>query len=711
MPSASSDPRPDIASLQKLLDFGFWLIPAGHSERGMDKPVSKWKYEWSFENPKLVADRERLSAWLKKASFFLYKPDQLGCIGLDLDRGHEDGVDGVSNFENLVGKKLFSDWTPKVWVETPRGGVHLLFKNQTGKKYKTVSAIESPVTRKKTPGVDLRGTGGIIAAPGARKWHGQKLYILHGELSDLEPIPDFIEIHLPYQKEASQLIRKFHGSDCHAFLKYLRDSQSEHDLSDKPAGCNDQIFWFACRASEKGFSEESINEAVLSGFPVYVGNRSAGAIASSVRSAFNRSKEAMEIRRADFNKPLPPEAWVQEDCIFKEDADGNVVTIPRVTYPNFRAMLHWYGLEFRENIMTHDIECTHLSDGEGKVRNAVQGIVEAVAAQNNFRAFDRMQSWLNLLAHETKYHPVRDFINSVTWDGQSRLAALADTIQEGPDYSKTLKEKLLRTWLISAVAAVFEPNFSNRIVLILQGEESTGKTKWFARLFRDFPQPVFKQGLSVDPHEKDSLIRALSFWVCELGELEGNTRRVDQAAMKAFLTSDCDVLRAPYDKRQETYPRRTVFCASVNPSKALPNIGKNTRYALIPTDKVNHVHDVDMPQVWAEVKTLYDSGEQWWLDKVSEDFLVESNRNFQEIDPMEDRILRHFDFAREHDTFLDASGVFDVINHPTRNLADSRRLGDIFDKYRIKRLRNKESRGFLLPKPLTESEIHNTEKL
>jgi hypothetical protein len=90
-----------------------------------------------------------------------------GLLVLDLDRGHQDGVDGVEAFSALVDDHGFPDDVPA--VRTPRGGIHLYTKQPADCPY------WSNVTTGLPPGVDLRGDprNGYTIAPNAVMTDGQ----------------------------------------------------------------------------------------------------------------------------------------------------------------------------------------------------------------------------------------------------------------------------------------------------------------------------------------------------------------------------------------------------------------------------------------------------------------------------------------------------------------------------------------------------------
>lgn len=252
-----------------------------------------------------------------------------------------------------------------------------------------------------------------------------------------------------------------------------------------------------------------------------------------------------------------------------------------------------------------------------------------------------LKEFVTLLADQNLYNPVAEWIMSKPWDKTSRLQAWYDTItglEDGIEDKRKLKETLMRKWGLSAVAAGMSPNgISAPGVLTIQGGQYIGKTKWFKSLVPDELNLV-KDGMILRPEDKDSVKQACSFWMVELGELDATFRKADVAALKAFLTNSSDVLRRPYAAKESQYARRTVFFASVNPSKFLNDPTGNRRYWTIEAVAIDHSHSIDMQQVWAELYVMHKSGASYYLTQDEVEQLNDHNEDFTTVDPIEERL-------------------------------------------------------------------------
>jgi putative DNA primase/helicase len=204
---------------------------------------------------------------------------------------------------------------------------------------------------------------------------------------------------------------------------------------------------------------------------------------------------------------------------------------------------------------------------------------------------------------------------------------------------------LITKWLLQAVAAAYEvKGLSGAGVLVFTGEQAAGKT----RLYRDLTSgltEVFLEGATLNPDDKDSVFTACSHWIVELGELDATFKKSDIAQLKAFLTKSMDTLRKPYAKKDSTFPRRTVFAGTVNDFEFLQDPTGNRRFWPIEISAINRDSSINYQQLWAEVKSVYDRGENWHLSKAELFSLNQHSEQFTLTDPVVEMLLKKYDFA------------------------------------------------------------------
>lgn len=309
---------------------------------------------------------------------------------------------------------------------------------------------------------------------------------------------------------------------------------------------------------------------------------------------------------------------------------------PLATIENVAEACRRLGVTVRYNVIKKDIEILIPGQAFSVDNKANASLAWLASACNRFNVpTGPLGDFLCYMADQNLYNPVANWITSKPWDGQSRLADLYDTIQAE---DQPLKEVLLKRWLVSAVAGAFNPNgISAHGVLVLQGDQYLGKTKWFKSLV-PADLGVIQDGLMLRPDDRDSVKQVVSYWLVELGELDATFRKSDIAQLKSFLTRDKDVIRRAYAKMESEYARRTVFFASVNPREFLHDQTGNRRYWTIEAKWIDHSHHLDMQQLWAEVYELWKAGEPFYLNEAEMALLNRSNEEYVVIDPIQERI-------------------------------------------------------------------------
>lgn len=237
------------------------------------------------------------------------------------------------------------------------------------------------------------------------------------------------------------------------------------------------------------------------------------------------------------------------------------------------------------------------------------------------------------VAGENGFHPVRDYLERVKWDGLSRIGRWLSTYlgAKDIDYARAIGQR----WLISAVARIFKPGAKVDSVLVLEGDQGLGKSTALAVL----GGPWFTDRIS-DLVSKDAAQEMAGVWIIEFGEL-GSLRRADVNDAKAFLSRTEDRFRPPWGKHVIKVPRQCVFASSVNPEGGYLKDATGARrfWAIscgaIDRDKLK----ADRDQLWAEAVQLYRDGHPWWLETSELEALAKAEAaERQEEDPWAEHV-------------------------------------------------------------------------
>lgn len=355
---------------------------------------------------------------------------------------------------------------------------------------------------------------------------------------------------------------------------------------------------------------------------------------------------------------------------------------PLSTIENVESVIEAMGIICRYNVISKKIEIT-IPDEEYTPDNYQNSALARIRSEvsKNEMSTAHCYDYICQIADKNPFNPVISWVESAEWDGTSRLDDFYATVTATDE---NLKRILMRRWMISAVAAAYNPHgVSASGVLVFQGLENIGKTKWFKKLADDPAIEEYRQdGMMLDPSNRDSVLNCVRSWLVELGELDGTFRRADLAALKAFITRDRDVLRVAYAVRESEFPRRTVFFASVNGRQYLHDVTGNRRYWTIECTAINHEHEINMQQVWAEFAVLYKDKEPWHLQPDEYALLFETNKDYEATDPIKERVLDTYDWNAQYILgfewrWVSATHILKECGFDRPNKADATRAGQI----------------------------------
>ena len=237
------------------------------------------------------------------------------------------------------------------------------------------------------------------------------------------------------------------------------------------------------------------------------------------------------------------------------------------------------------------------------------------------------------------YHPIRDYLNGLTWDGKPRLERLIIDYIGAEDTE--LNRVMTRKHFTAAVTRVFKPGCKYDYCLVMTGPEGAGKSTLLNKLggqwFNDsITTTEGKEGM-------DQLRRA---WIVEMGEL-ASIKRSDVESIKAYLSKRVDIYRAAYARRAAEHPRQCIFCGTTNETLFLKGDNGNRRFWVIPVDPTLRRHsdwqaaiDRDRDQLWAEAVHYHKAGERLYLDARLEAQAKQRQAEFNDDhdDPMEDML-------------------------------------------------------------------------
>jgi predicted P-loop ATPase len=237
-------------------------------------------------------------------------------------------------------------------------------------------------------------------------------------------------------------------------------------------------------------------------------------------------------------------------------------------------------------------------------REATAWLQEAQVVVGELIAASAVQA----VAQRHPYHPVMDYLNSLSWDGVLRLDEwlIRYVGAEDTEYSRAVGSR----WMISGVARVFDPGCKADCVLILEGPQGILKSTTFDVL----GGPFYSNDIAAIG-TKDAQEQILGVWIVELDELEAVTRAADLVHVKAFLSRRKDKFRLPYARRSQPHPRQCIFGATTNRGTWMRDETGGRRWWPVRCGTIDiDALQQDRDQLWAEARDRLVAREPWWLD-------------------------------------------------------------------------------------------------
>ena len=284
------------------------------------------------------------------------------------------------------------------------------------------------------------------------------------------------------------------------------------------------------------------------------------------------------------------------------------------------------------------------------------------------------------LAKKHTFHPVKDYLDSLKWDGVPRIDSWLTT------YGGAKNLQLTRTYgaifLIAAVRRIKKPGSKYDEIMVLIGLQGLGKSSAFRALC---PDPAwFLDNFSLDMPPRELLELTEGKWIVEIADLVTSKRAIDRT--KAMLSRQSDKSRKAYDRLTTEEDRQFIFCGTTNNRTFLKDATGGRRFWSVDIprafDLVGLIRDRD--QLWAEAVVREAAGASI---RLPEDLYaaakIEQDRHLEDdpwIDALRDLVDLTGDYILIESTWEAVKLGGDRVAFRTRNHRDQlddtmRRLG------------------------------------
>ena len=225
----------------------------------------------------------------------------------------------------------------------------------------------------------------------------------------------------------------------------------------------------------------------------------------------------------------------------------------------------------------------------------------------------QIQDAWNIVVKANSYHPVREYLEGLTWDGAERLDTMLIRWMGAPD--SEFVRAATRKWMCAAVARIFDPGHQFDNMLVLIGPQGVGKS----RLARALSRGWFSDSLTTMTG-KEAYEGVRGVWIVELAELAA-AKRSETETIKNFITKREDSFRPAYGKHTVVCKRQCVFYGTTNDPAFLKDKTGNRRYWPVTVTGLEQGQliglEQEIDQLWAEALTRWRGGESLWMDTAS----------------------------------------------------------------------------------------------
>ena len=525
---------------------------------------------------------------------------------IDLDIDEDRGIDGYHSLEDW--QREHGDF-PETWTAiTGRGGYHLYYRGN-GKIKNRAGIID---------GVDIRGNGGYVVAPPSIHKNGNRY--------EWEYSPDEFEI-----AKADNNVEYFLNHDDH------RQSASFTMPNIVSAGQRNQmLFRFACMMQAKGASDQSVFAATMaeneSSCSPPLTEQEVRIIVSSA-TKYDKGKpihidsEGVATRENKDDVIGNPE-WVLSFLDCNHDKDGNIKSVKQFVH-NFEIVMDKddrFAGKIRFNEFAQQLYlCGNVPwEKEDNCRawssHDDSALFSLVQADYGLKSRQDFADALKNVSMRNKFHPVRELLDSLTWDGKEHIRSLLPEYLGAEDSDYTYQ--VMRLWMLGAVSRVYKPGNKFDYTIILQGSQGIGKSTFLKQLAMD--DSWFND--SLDSLDSDKAVQSLTgSWIIELAELKSLARTAGGVeSVKRFLTATQDKYRIPYERRADTFYRQCVFAGTTNKDDFLQDETGNRRFLIVQTGVKKPSKSLFVPEIMDTIKLAWAEAVHIWKNEKPQLILPEA---------------------------------------------------------------------------------------
>lgn len=322
---------------------------------------------------------------------------------------------------------------------------------------------------------------------------------------------------------------------------------------------------------------------------------------------------------ADVGQEAPPDAAPEEESDWTQwlqrDESGsplnnlaNAMTALR-SAPELRQCFAYDQMQ-RATMVVQPVPRGSADDLPRLARDVDLSMVQEWLQRHDLRRISRdtVQQAVALYAEERSFHPVRDYLHGLHWDGKKRLDTWLSYYLGVADsaYARAIG----RMFFVAMVARVMQPGCKADYMLVLEGSQGVRKStacsilggRWFSD---SLPHINGIDGVRLAQHIRGK-------WLIEIAEL-ASMGKSEAEDLKAFITKQEEKFTPKYGRLEVEEPRQCLFVGTTNKASYLRDETGARRFWPVQVTSIDtDALAVDRDQLFAEAVAAFRAGEQWW---------------------------------------------------------------------------------------------------
>jgi len=739
-----------IAAGIVYIEHGLPVIPVGTSQGGGEKLPKGKKNDSAYTDPdkfeEAMRTKYKASSW--NIGIMMGAISGIVCVDIDIKKGHQ----GFESLSEVSGTNDYIKDLAAPFQRSRSGGGHLFYRIPKGKKYTNKAGWRD--------GLDIFGESQHINCFPRKGYEWEKF------VDDLTDAPKWVPFAIGAKGKP-----KGDGKEANDVPKGMR---GQRGLEDMTKDDTDEIQHGEVR--RKFCDMYSIGE-VLDHFPQHFKKVNDDSYISSLSSSGNAGinilppnddypVERVVSHHADdpikgFGQGLDAfalYAWLHHTLDVREggekelfthlarqllashgeeidppyqmtmDKDGNMNY--KKTQFNYTLAFLTTGFRNGHGRFVHD-EFDAWTYIEGNFRTRPMTDVSYITALEWIERwsplpYSNIKGFVEGAIERTKMINKRDSLKDY-FDKLPRHSGKVSYFDKLADYLKLegIQRIYLRKWLIGGVARALVPASKVENLLILQGKQGIGKSRWLEALCPSvnwFTDSI--ENLS-GFNKKDELQKLKGSFIVELAELHAFKARGQSGGLlvsevKGFLSTTQDKYRAPFEKTTQLHPRRCIFAGTTNEDTFLTDTTGSRRNLVISLGETRLPVEwtkKNRQGLWAEMKLAFEAGEIWHLtddETIAQEAL---NKSYYGTDPWHSEII---EWARTKTNFKAPDVLRECIgmSEDRWTRVHSTRVHEVLTfsgyAYKVRKIGNRTHKVFINPNDIVEEryrkELYNANK-